>query len=37
MLLNKEDLVKAYAKMFARYAENGSTQWISEDQEHAMP
>ena len=30
VLLNKEELVEAYAQMFARYAENGSTQWISD-------
>ena len=30
LLLAKEDLPKAYAGMFARYAENGSTQWITD-------
>lgn len=37
LLLNKEELTEAYVKMFTRYAENGSTQWIIDDPEQTAP
>ena len=34
-LLYKDELTKAYAKMFARYAENGDTVWTADYQKGA--
>ena len=31
VLLNKEELTEAYVKMFTRYAENGNTQWMTQE------